>query len=225
MVRELNVMEHTPARPLVLVGETRSRKNIDALARLGWGRMFVTRRPSPFPFERWGFDNGAFGAYLHGGSFPESDFLRRLDVALATNSDPYLAVVPDIVAGGCKSLDFSAAWRLGRRLPDDWPWYLAVQDGMTVDAVRAHLPLYAGLFLGGSDKFKCTAYRWARLAHSCQKRFHYGRASTPGKLLSWFKAGADSCDSAFPLWTAARLRIFSARWGGLLDQGLLEFGA
>lgn len=217
-------MNFPAVRPLVLVGETSSHKNVAALRRLGWGRMFVQKRPAPFPFERWGFDNGAFGAYLHGGGFPEREFLRRLETAEAVNSDPYLAVTPDIVAGGCTSLHFSTSWRLSGRLPDDWPWYLAVQDGMTIEDVRPHLHLYAGLFLGGSDRFKATAYRWARLAHSYQKRFHYGRASTPGKLLSAFRSGADSCDSAFPLWTAARLRVFSARWDGLLDQVVMEFG-
>jgi hypothetical protein len=216
-------MVHTQRRPLVLVGETRSKRNLEALASLGWGRMFVVRQPSPFPFERWGFDNGAFIAGRKGEPFPESDFLRRLEIAEKTNSDPYLAVTPDIVAGGCTSLHFSTSWRIGHRLPDEWPWYLAVQDGMTVADVEPHLHLYSGIFLGGTDRFKATAYRWCKLAHAHQKKFHYARASTPGKLLSAFRVGADSCDSAFPLWTAARMRIFSKRWQGLLDQAMLEF--
>ena len=211
-------------RPLVLVGETRSRANIAALAKLQWGRMFVTQRPTPFPFERWGFDNGAFIAWRNGQPFPESDFLRRVEVAERTNSEPILAVVPDIVAGGCTSLQFSTSWRMSGRLPEEWPWYLAVQDGMTVADVAPVLHLFSGIFLGGTDRFKATAYRWCQLAHSHQKRFHYARASTPGKLLSAHRVGADSCDSAFPLWTAARMRVFSSRWEGLLDQAMLEFG-
>jgi hypothetical protein len=186
--------------------------------------MFAVRQPSPFPFERWGFDNGAFVAWTHGEKFPESTFLRRLEIAEKTNSDPYLAVTPDIVAGGCRSLQFSTLWRMSRKLTDDWPWYLAVQDGMTVADVQPVIHLYSGIFLGGSDRFKATAYRWCKLAHSHQKRFHYGRASTPGKLLSAFKVGADGCDSAFPLWTAARLKLFSQRWEGLFDQVCFSFG-
>ena len=209
--------------PLVLIGETRSRRNIAALQQLGWGRMFVVNNPTPYPFEPWGFDNGAFIAWCHGEPFPETTFLRRLERAHAVNSDPYLAVTPDIVAGGRASLDFSASW-ITRHLLPDWPWYLAVQDGMTVNDVEQHLHLYAGIFLGGTDRFKATAGRWAALAHKHQKRFHYGRASTPGKLVSAFKVRAHSCDSAFPLWTQERMTTFAARWHGLGHQREIEYG-
>ncbi len=217
-------MLDAPTRPLVLVGDTRSRKNIESLTALGWGRMFVTRPPRPFPFEKWGFDNGAFGAWIRGQPFPQDDFTRRLDEAQNAPSDPYLAVCPDIVANGCQSLEFSLKWRTGALREVDWPWYLAVQDGMTPNDVRPHLHLFSGIFLGGSDRFKSTAYRWCMLAHTNRLKFHYARASTPGKLLSAFKVGADSCDSSFPLWTAARMKIFGQRWNGLIDQACIEFG-
>lgn len=209
--------------PLVLVGETRSKSNLAALANLGWGRMFVVQRPTPFPFERWGFDNGAFGGFLRGTGFPEDDFRRRLETAQDGPGDPHLAVAPDIVAGGLQSLDFSLKWRTSELRAIDWPWYLAVQDGMTPADVRPHLHLFSGIFLGGTDRFKATAYRWRTLAHAHQMKFHYARASTPGKLLSAFKIGADSCDSAFPLWTAARMKLFSQRWSGLLEQMPIHF--
>lgn len=209
--------------PLVLVGETRSTRNVARLAELRWGRIFLKQRPTPFPFERWGFDNGAYGAFCRGESFPESEFLRRLEVAVNVNSDPYLAVTPDIVAGGCASLHFSTMWRMSHRLPSHWSWYLAVQDGMMVEDVEPHLHLYEGLFLGGTNRFKATAFRWSALAHKHQKKFHYGRASTPGKLVSAHKVGADSCDSAFPLWTMERLKLFAWRWQGLEMQERLEF--
>ncbi len=210
--------------PHVLVGDTRSKTNLAILKANGWGRMFVQKTPSPFPFEKWGFDNGAFGAYCHGLPFPESDFLRRMELAEKATVDPYLAVAPDIVAGGCTSLQFSTSWLLSHKCIEDWPWYLAVQDGMTVADVEPHLHLYSGIFLGGTDRFKATGYRWRVLAHKHRLKFHYGRASTPGKLLSAFKMGADSCDSAFPLWTADRMRIFVARWQGLGDQGVIDYG-
>lgn len=73
----------TEKRPLVMVGETKSRRNIEALAKLRWGRMFTVKRPTPFPFERWGFDNGAFVAFCKGQPFPEDDFLRRLEIGRA----------------------------------------------------------------------------------------------------------------------------------------------
>ena len=126
---------------------------------------------------------------------------------MRTGSDPLLAVVPDIVAGGQRSLDFSLGWVM--RLPHSWPWYLAVQDGMETNNVEDSLHLFSGIFLGGTDRFKRTAYRWCHLAHSHQKRFHYGRAGTIAKLVHAKKIGADSLDSAFPLWTSERLEVFA----------------
>src|SRR5437660_7980992 len=109
----------------ILLGDTRSKKNLAFMREHGWGRMFATVKPTPQEFEPWGFDNGAFTAWLHGEAFPESIFLVRLDEAIKVNSDPHVAVCPDIVSGGMKSLDFSLHWL--RRLPSYWPWYLAVQ--------------------------------------------------------------------------------------------------
>lgn len=191
----------------IMLGETRSTRNLETLQKRGWGRMFVARLPSPYPYEPWGFDSGAFGEYLRGGAFPTEVYEKRLEKALAeVNSDPYLAVTPDIVANGCESLRFSLEWR--KKLPNGWPWYLAVQDGMDVTEVEDCLHLFAGIFLGGSDSFKSTAYRWAKLAHKHRKKFHYGRASTPAKLGHAHRVKADSCDTSFPLWTADRMRTF-----------------
>ena len=191
----------------ILLGDTRSKRNVAFLREHGWGRMFATDRSIPlYPFEPWGFDNGAFDAFVHGKLFPENTFLRRLDKALKVNSDPIVAVCPDIVAGGLKSLEFSVNWL--DRLPCAWPWFLAVQDGMTHDAVLEVAHLFAGIFLGGTDKFKLTAYGWSRLAHYADKKFHYGRAGTLRKLAHAHAVEADSIDSNFPLWTQERMVTF-----------------
>jgi hypothetical protein len=210
-------------KPYILVGETRSRANIERLRSLGWGRIFTKQPPSPYPYERWAFDNGAYSAYCHNREFPEQEFLWRLDAASTARTDPYFAVIPDIVAGGLSSLEFSAKWRMSGRLVDEWRWYLAVQDGMTPADVEPHLHLYDGIFLGGTDRFKATAYRWAQLAHKHHLQFHYGRASTPRKLVSAFRSGADSCDSSHPLWSAERFATFAYRWQGLGIQKEMTF--
>jgi hypothetical protein len=206
-----------------MVGETRSKVFVARLAELGWGRMFVDRPPCPFPFERWGFDNQAFIAWRNGTEWNGDAYLKRLEAAMLANSDPYLAVTPDIVAAGLKSLHHSIDWRMNQLRDVDWPWYLAVQDGMTREDVKPYLHLFQGLFLGGSDAFKSTARRWADLSHDNGLKFHYGRAGTPGKLVSAFKSGCDSCDSAFPLWTKERMKIFAWRWQGLAEQKMMEF--
>jgi hypothetical protein len=190
----------------IMVGDTRSRKNIALLKAWGWGRMFATRPATPYEFEPWGFDNGAYVAWTRGESFPADQFLRRLDAAEKVNSDPIIAVVPDIVAGGRNSLEFSLGWRL--QLRNSWPWYLAVQDGMSTAEVSEVLHFFCGIFLGGTDKFKLTAQRWSDLAHGCGRKFHYGRAGTLRKLQHAHAVEADSCDSNFPLWTCERMDMF-----------------
>ena len=189
----------------VLLGDTRSRSILSRLVQLRWGRMVVFRPPRPYPGEPWGFDNGAFTDWRQGRAFDGDAYRRRLDRAYAVGK-PLLAVVPDIVMGGKRSLEFSLGWR--EQLPDDWPWYLAVQDGMTYQSVIGVLDRFDGLFLGGGDSFKLLARDWCELAHRHGKRFHYGRAGTLHKLDHAKRVQADSLDSAFPLWEKGRLETF-----------------
>lgn len=192
---------------LVLVGHTRSYKNIALIQRQGFGRMMCQDKPQPFQGEQWGFDNGAYSAWINGEPFDERAYAIRLEAALGVG-EPYMAIVPDLVAQGMDSLDYSLGWLAG--LPHRWPWYLALQDGMSESAVGEVIELFNGLFLGGTDKFKGSAQRWCDLAHSRGKRFHYGRAGTLVKLQHAYNVGADSCDSAFPLWTEERTIKFCA---------------
>jgi hypothetical protein len=91
---------------LVLVGETEDPRHLRVLRELGWGRMFVNRTPKPYPGERWGLDNGAYRDWLRGVPFDGDHFLRRVERAMKAGT-PYLAVAPDLVAGGWRSLEFS----------------------------------------------------------------------------------------------------------------------
>lgn len=211
-------------RPIVMFGDTRSNENISLLRERNWGRMFCVAPPTPFPYELWGFDNNAFKTWQDAG-FPMNlpieiwnliwsadDYQRRLAVAMDADNDPYLAVVPDIPASD-QSLKYSLQWI--KRLPPEWPWYLAVQDGMIPAEVEEVLHLFGGIFLGGSDKFKCSAYRWAKLAHKHRRHFHYGRAGTPRKVKHAFAVGADSLDSTFACWTRERTKELCDVWDGL----------
>lgn len=191
---------------IMIVGDTRDKRYIKILQRLGWGRMVIDTRIKPYPGEPWGFDNGAFRDWKNGKPFDEDAFLRRLDMAYGIGC-PYLAVVPDIVAGGERSLEFSLRWL--DKLPPDWPWYLAVQDGMKLDQVEQVIQHFAGIFLGGSNRFKATAWYWKQLAHKHGKKFHYARAGTPRKLEIVKEIKPDSLDSAFLLWISYRLEQFT----------------
>jgi hypothetical protein len=192
---------------VVMVGEMTG-CNVPRLERLGWGRMWVARgrNISTYPGEPWGFDNGAFRDWRDGVPFDESAYAGRLDRARGAGI-PYLAILPDIVGGGAASLAMSVRW-LVKESDADWPWYLAVQDGMEPDDVEPFVDRLAGIFLGGTSRFKAQAGKWCEWAHEHGLRFHYGRAGTPLKVAHAMEIGADSLDSAFPLWTRERWQLF-----------------
>jgi hypothetical protein len=192
----------------ILLGQTGKLDFVSEIRRLGWGRMSVRDKPNPYPGEPWGFDNGAYMAWIRKLPFPEDNFLKRLDKAFRVGT-PYLAVCPDLVARGQMSLDFSLSWL--PRLPQEWPWYLAVQDGMTWNDVEPVIDKFAGLFLGGSDEFKRTAWNWRVLSLNYGKKFHYGRAGVDRKVDHARWCNADSLDSTYPLWEKSRFERFVDR--------------
>ena len=176
--------------------------------------MFIKKAIRPYPGENWGFDNGAFGDYLQGKTFDSDRYKRSLERAVRIAEEyhrPYLAILPDIVGGGSKSLELSLEWleRELRYIP--FNWYLAVQDGMAVEDIKTALKTYpqiAGLFLGGTDEFKKTAPLWSSLSHSLGRKFHYARAGSVKKIREAVRSGADSLDSSLPLWNGQKLKRF-----------------
>jgi hypothetical protein len=172
---------------------------------LGWGRMWVARGRNiyTYPGEPWGLDNGAFRDWADGIPFDGDQFQTVLDKAVKVGV-PYLAVLPDIPGGGEASLELSMNY-LGR-VPREYPWYLAVQDGM--EPADVDPDGLAGIFLGGTNAYKARASEWRRWAHSRNLKFHYGRCGTLRKLAHAIEVSADSIDSAFPMWTRARWEAF-----------------
>lgn len=204
----------------VITGDTRSMDLVKFLRTKGWGRMFIHKKIVPYPEEPWGFDNGAFRDWVSGKNFDEKRYLTALEraVEIAQESHfPYLSVLPDLVAQGRRSLEFSVEWLfrieslLGKELSDRMNWYLAVQDGIKeeeVEEVLQEFPQIRGVFLGGTDEFKLTASVWSSIAKRNGRKFHYARAGTPKKVVHAKLSGADSLDSAFPLWVRERLEYF-----------------
>lgn len=195
----------------IFVGDASSKKILTKLKAANIGRMLCRIPRTLYEGEEWCFDNGAFADYLAGKSFDEDAFMRRLEKFIARMPTiPYLAVLPDIVAGGDASWDFSMKWLNSGKLPKEWPWYLAVQDNMSTDWVISVLdrPDLAGVFLGGSTQYKSWALYWRKVTAHFKKPFHYARAGTVDKLAHAVMCGADSIDSTTPLWTYARLDSF-----------------
>jgi len=116
-------------------------------------------------------DNGCFAAWKNKTSWNESKFFSLLKKF--QNYD--FVVVPDIVAGGMKSLEFSLQYV--DRIPR--PRYLAVQDGMISNDIRWHLDQFDGIFVGGTVPWKMdTAKMWTDIAHLHGLKCHVGRIGT-----------------------------------------------
>ena len=193
----------------VYIGQTRSRSLIKRLNDFGFGEMTVREE---FPPKRtpYAFDNGAYKDWTAGRSFDGEAFMEKIAQVREAEHRPDFVVVPDIVAGGFLSLSFSEQWIAS--LVGIAPLYLAVQDGMTeAEVVRACELPYAGIFVGGSLKWKlATGERWVAFAHERRMPCHIGRVGTFHRTRWAKRIGADSIDSALPLWSEENLQRFLA---------------
>lgn len=221
---------------IAYVGQTRSPKLVAELARLGVGECTQAGELPPRR-RRWFHDTRAFADYMAGRAFNSGRWSRDM-MRLRTDCEriaagrpapaplsrrpgdqivatlPDFVVVPDVVAGGAKSLELSAFWR--DMVPVEVPAYLVVQNGMTEDDVGKHLDqherdglAYGGLFVGGDDEWKAaTAPSWSTFAHGRALQLHVGRCG-PARMVAWARdLGADSIDSSLPLMHADHLRAF-----------------
>lgn len=185
-------------------------RNLNALREAGW-RLLVSAtgelRPEGF---RYAIDNGAWTAFQQKQPFDEAAFVLALRT-LGAGAD--WTVVPDIVAGGLRSLEFSASW-LPRVLDACPRALLAVQDGMQPADVAPFInDTRMGLFVGGSTEWKlATMGQWAAMARERRAVCHVGRVNTRRRILMCARAGVTSFDgtsatvyaSTLPLLDGAR---------------------
>lgn len=179
------------------------------LQQYGFGEMTV-REENPPRRTPWAFDNGAYKDFTAGRAFQEAKYLKALDKGV---SGADFVAVPDIVGAGVQSLEFSMSWvpRL-----TGLPLYLVVQDGMTCSDVAPYVGHFKGLFVGGSLPWKLeTAGKWINFAHACGLKCHVGRVGTGPRVRMMRQLGADSIDSALPLFSIDNFRRFLT---GFWDQ-------
>jgi hypothetical protein len=202
-------------------GQTREADLVAQLAALGIGECTVRGEVKSRRRDPWFYDNGAYRDWKAGKAFNAVRFDRDMRlIRYGKMPMPDFVVVPDIVAGGAASLAFSRSNREsigvaadGARNPRA---YLAVQDGMTVDTVRAFLDEslvdgheYAGIFVGGSTEWKlATAAAWVEFAHATNRKCHIGRVGIPARVRWARTIGADSIDSCLPLMYEQHLHPF-----------------
>ena len=171
---------------------TGTRRNLQALRDNGWRILLTPDNPTPREGLRYGIDNGAWGAFQKQQPFDVKAFKTLVE---RRGGAADFVIVPDIVAGGEQSLDFSASW-----LPYLRPirnLLLPVQDGMNPSRVGAWLSAWTnlGVFLGGSTEWKLrTMYGWGMVAHSHGRHYHVGRVNSKRRIRLAHEAGADSID-------------------------------
>ncbi len=173
------------------------------LNELGWGEMTQPREVPPRrkPFA---LDNYAFACWKNNKPWDAEAFKRGVEQCQKRKIVPEFVVVPDIVAGGMKSLEFSLSWT--EYLRGFAPLYLAVQDGMCLDQITPHLRLFDGVFVGGTKEWKmASGFWWVSIAHAHGLPCHVGRISGREKVRLVKSWGADSIDSCVPLWSQDNL--------------------
>ena len=178
---------------------TGTRQNLQALRRAGWRLMVSARGVLRHEGMPYALDNGAWTAFQRGEAFDVAAFERALEL-MGERAD--FVVVPDIVAGGVRSLEFSLRW-LCRLRDFPSPMALAVQDGMRLEDVAPWLG--AGrdraqvIFVGGSTEWKlATMSQWADLARQRGVSCHVGRVNTMRRVRYCVGAGAHSFDGSGP---------------------------
>ena len=191
----------------VYIGQTRSRKLIAELSRLGFGEC--TNRGEYPPRRRpWFFDNGSFSDWKAGKPWDADAWRRDLDRIREGDTRPDFVVAPDIIAGGAESLEHSRS-QLAHL--EGFKTYLVAQDGMHPGMVADALEGFAGIFVGGTLEWKMsTGAAWCVLADALGVPCHLGRIGTARRVRWAVDVGAASIDSCLPLWSGDNLRVFRA---------------
>lgn len=166
-------------------------RNLAEMEAHGWSILlnpFTDLSPTPF---RYGFDNGAWRAFIEGVPFDVPLFMSAVQ-RVGGGAD--FIVAPDIVAGGLESLAMSLAF-LPQLMAINPLVLIPLQDGMTEADILPLLRPGVGLFLGGSTEWKlATMVPWGRFARWHGVYFHVGRVNTAKRIHLAVAAGADSVD-------------------------------
>lgn len=180
---------HTRSRNL-LAKMLRSNRDFGILVTPSGAKPTFTRLPTAC-------DNGAFECWQKGIAFDQGSFYRML--RRVRSSRIQWVVCPDIVASE-DSLEFSIWWE--RRLRGEWPLMLAVQDGMSVNAIESYCDRFVGLFVGGTIEWKKRhAAQLASFARRVGMSIHIGRVNTVQGMRWAEQIGADSIDgTGFVRW-------------------------
>lgn len=172
---------------------TGTKRNLKAMSSAGW-RLLVSRagawRTEGLPYA---LDNGAWSDFQTGRAFDEDAFERLIE-KLGRDAD--WIVLPDIVAGGLRSLELSVRWL--NRTRSLCPLVLiAVQDGMEHHDLAPLVGPNVGIFLGGSTEWKLARMTdWGEFCNERGLYYHVARVNTVRRIRLAHLAGAASIDGS-----------------------------
>jgi hypothetical protein len=178
---------------IAYASRTGTKRNLDGLRARGWRLLVSATGVLRHEGFQYGLDNGAWTAFQQGRPFDVTRFMKAL---WTLGRDADFVVVPDIVAGGVRSLEFSLTW-LRTVLCMTEIALIAVQDGMQVDDVRPLLNRNVGVFVGGdprTDWKERTTPAWASACRSAGAWCHVGRVNSQRRINLCASSGATSFD-------------------------------
>lgn len=150
----------------------------------------------PWPWFPYALDNGAFSCWDPDSNTFDAEKWERVERkwhhlivwAQCQRQQPLWAIVPDVPGNAEATFHRWAEYapKLTRV-----PRALAVQDGMTVDQVRALAPAPAVIAVGGT-----TAWKWSTIEGWAKEfpRVHLLRCNSPKRLRELDALGVESCD-------------------------------
>lgn len=178
---------------IAYASRTGTKRNLAALRSAGW-RLLVSatgvHRTEGFQYA---IDNGAWTAHQQGKPFDEPAFLKVVE-KLGAGAD-WIAI-PDIVAGGRRSLEFSLSW-IERLRGACKMLLLPVQDGMATRDVAKIIGPSVGVFVGGSTDWKLTTmHAWARAPLGVDAWCHIARVNSARRIRLCQDVRANSIDGS-----------------------------
>lgn len=176
---------------------TGTKRNLAALKKYGWGLMVsrggVWRTEG---FTRVVGDNGAWRDFQEDKPFDEEEYIRFLDWVKYQPIAFEWLVLPDIVAGGLKSLKLSLKY-LDLCASVAPLVLLPVQDGMRTTHIKPYVDHKVGVFLGGSTEWKLqTMCKWGQFCAENEIYYHVARVNSIRRMFLAIESGASSVDGS-----------------------------
>ncbi len=153
------------------------------------GLMVGPSRMRPLKDLSVALDNDRYSVWTKGKEWDEGAYWRMLDSMQDAGGEILWVVVPDVVGDAVATFREWETWcpKLRNRV---LPLALAVQDGMTADAVRRYADPEV-IFVGGTTEWKrATLWSWCREF----PRVHCGRVNYERWLWHAHRCGCESTD-------------------------------